>query len=295
MADELVSEFEIIIQFDKEKARPEVLFASMSEMVSAFYKIDETLANVLDAKVRFNFVLEKVENGSLKAKFVRFLKSFDSNDVQNLDYKKMAGKYLDSGRLKVIEMLNNETITPEVVSDFEKELMDSAKPLLPKGKSPIPLSKNDLINGLEKSVFASAMLGDGERITYIEGKDRVDIKNTVSIDQKLYDIKFLANGKRTERGTILKVKKADLLGTSKWEFLSEGKTLKANIKDEDWLNQYHRKMVRVDPGDSLKVVWEYEIYSDGGKPSATNHTITKVVEVIPGQYEDQQRLFREEG
>ena len=291
MEDELVSEFEIIIQFDKEIARPDVLFASMSEMVSAFYKIDETLANVLDAKVRFNFVLEKVENGSLKAKFVRFLKSFDSNDVQNLDYKKMAGKFLDKGRLKVIELLGNETITPEIVSDFEKEIMDSAKPLLRKGKEPLPLSRNDLIYGLEKSVSASAMLGAGEKITYISNDEKVEIKNTVTFDQKLYEVNFLVNGKRTEKGMTLKVKKADLLGTSKWEFLAEGKPLKAKIVDKSWLDDYHRKVVHVDPGDSLKVVWEYEIVAENGKPAATNHTITKVVEVIRGEFEDQQDLI----
>ena len=291
MANDLISEFQIIIKYDKDNSRPDVLFSSMSEMISAFYKIDETLVNVLGQKVRFNFVLENVENGSIKATIARFLKSFDSEDVQNLDHKKLIGKFIDKGRLRVIEMLDKDEITPELVSEFEKEIMDSAKPLLPKGVEPSPISRTDLIDGIERSVSASAMLGAGEKITYQMDGNKIDIQKSVTIDQKLYDVKFLANGKRTEQGTILKVKKADLLGTSKWEFLFEGKSLKAGIKDVNWLNRYHKKAVHVDPGDSLKVVWEYEIVSAKGKPSATEHTIIRVVEVLPGEYEDQQELL----
>jgi hypothetical protein len=51
---------------------------------------------------------------------------------------------------------------------------------------------------------------------------------------------------------ILKVKKPDYLGESKWEFKHENKTIPMKILDIDWLKAFQNREIDIRPGDSIR-------------------------------------------
>jgi len=51
---------------------------------------------------------------------------------------------------------------------------------------------------------------------------------------------------------ILKVKKPDYLGDSKWEFKYENRKLEAKIKNSKWLSDYQQGKIDIRPGSSLR-------------------------------------------
>jgi len=88
----------------------------------------------------------------------------------------------------------------------------------------------------------------------------------------------------TSHGTVeLLLKKPDLLGDSKWEFILD-KTIKVTIKDEEFLEKVHSKKIKqLYCGVKIKCILEIKI--EMGKKyevirGSEKYTITKVLEII---------------
>ncbi len=60
---------------------------------------------------------------------------------------------------------------------------------------------------------------------------------------------------------ILKVKKPDYLGTSKWEFVFEH-AIEAKILDVDWLVRFQNRREDVRPGDAIRAEVLTEVSTD---------------------------------
>ena len=91
---------------------------------------------------------------------------------------------------------------------------------------------------------------------------------------------------------ILKIKKPDYLGDSKWEFRHRKEAINARIEDAEWMNRFRNREIALKPGDSIKATVNIEVkYDFDREVTAVNHTITKIIEVIISKPNAQSNLF----
>jgi hypothetical protein len=95
-----------------------------------------------------------------------------------------------------------------------------------------------------------------------------------------------------ESEMILKVKKPDYLGESKWDFRHGGRSFPAKISHSKWLEEFQNREKDVRPGDSIRAKVEVvNKYDYDGELVGTDYTILDVMEVIPGPKPNQVELF----
>ena len=83
------------------------------------------------------------------------------------------------------------------------------------------------------------------------------------------------------RPLILKIKKPDYLGLSKWEFKHNKNKIDANITDLNWMERFHNKELNIGPGDSLEVkMHTTDCYDSKGTLISTDNVIIEVVDII---------------
>lgn len=81
------NQFEIYIDYDKESENPERVFLSLAKLVSEFSNFDNLVCESLPVKVNNRIVLDKVEDGSVKAVFRQLIELVDDESLANLDLK----------------------------------------------------------------------------------------------------------------------------------------------------------------------------------------------------------------
>ena len=85
----------------------------------------------------------------------------------------------------------------------------------------------------------------------------------------------------TETTEVIKPKKVDLLGESKWDCIWNGSTREMKVEDKEWLDKIHLRQVDIQSGDSLKVKLTTTYGYDKDSKTRTTYTITKVLGIIP--------------
>ena len=87
----------------------------------------------------------------------------------------------------------------------------------------------------------------------------------------------------SEGERILKVKKPDYLGNSKWGFKYGQHMIEAKVLDDDWLKNFQNNHHTLNPGDSLRVIlFEKVAYGYDNEVVHTEFEVIEVMEVIPG-------------
>ena len=90
---------------------------------------------------------------------------------------------------------------------------------------------------------------------------------------------------------ILFVKKPDYLGTSRWEFRYQQKSLLVKIEDEGWLDGFQARRNVLCPGDALQCRVRIEtLYDFDNRHIATRHFIEKVEKILENQQGQQDML-----
>jgi hypothetical protein len=80
---------------------------------------------------------------------------------------------------------------------------------------------------------------------------------------------------------ILKLRKPDFLGESRWEFRWEDHYMEAGIADKEWLRRFQERAFDIRPGDALKVEIESTVnYGYDGEVISTSYTILEVIDVV---------------
>ncbi len=90
---------------------------------------------------------------------------------------------------------------------------------------------------------------------------------------------------------ILKVKKPDFLGDSKWEFVHES-AIEAKLLDDQWLAKFRNNEIPLQPGSALRVLMHVEVeYGYDKELVSRKYQIVKVYEVIPPPPHEQALLL----
>lgn len=282
-------QIEIRIEFERGTGDPSRVFRAMAGLIESTQTLDSHLALSIGASVRTTLVLQDVEAASLKAKLRTIVQAIPDEAVKDGEIKKLIGHFLLKAKHRVVDWCGDrDTITNRSeVKRLQTDIHDLAE-----------LSNIKQIPAYA-SIDIATLLSDITAIkgalNYLGARDLASLKssegasnynpNLVVPDNVVRELvtreTHASTGKR-----ILKVKKPDYLGASKWGFQYGGHMIEAKVLDQNWLSRFQNKQAHVHPGDSLLVVFREEVsYGFDSNVVHTEYEVMEVVSVIPGQSE----------
>ena len=287
--------FEIKVEFKRGKGEPARVFRTMTGLIESIQALDQHLSATLSTRIRTKLLLQDIEAGSLISKLVNIIEDVPDEALKEGDYKKVIGQYLHRAKHKILDWCSkrNEIKDRGEIKELQGEIVELAKetdikrlPAYP------PIESGTLLSDMSciRSSLDNLEETDAASLTSDEGTSQFN-KSLVFSDDVVRELMtretIVSKGER-----ILKVKKPDYLGSSKWLFKHSGYLVDAKISDEAWLRRFQTKVVSVQPGDSLRaIVREETLYGYDSEIVRTNYEILEVLEVIPAPKVIQENLF----
>lgn len=284
MNKDLKGDFCIVIDFDKSSENPERVFVAMSSLITAFKDFDRCLIHSIDNKIQPVLLLEDIETGSLKTWLRQVLNSLDDDALKKLDWKPLVGQYLVKAKYILINFLEKKTKINDAkeIKELQKDLFQLAEDTnVREFPAYSPIKPAELIESINNVNHALDNLNEKDSAYYISspGTATFNLEFSFSPDE-IEDLLTKDTLENTVK-MILKVKKPDYLGTSKWEFKHENRTISAKISDEIWLKRFQNRQEDVRPGDSIKGDVKVIVkYGHDQTVIATQHDIISIDYVI---------------
>ncbi|GAO35311.1 hypothetical protein SCT_0696 [Sulfuricella sp. T08] len=286
MADESSDLIEIRIEFERGAGDPTRVFRAMAGLIESTQLLDSHLALIIGANVRTALVLQDVEAASLKAKLKTIIEEIPDEAVKAGDVKKVIGHFLFKAKHKILDWCSERNSIKDrgeikqLEADIHALAEQSDIKVLPAYAS---LETATLLSDINSVKGALEYLENNDVATFKSplGSSEFNPELTVPDDvvRELITRETIAS--KGER--ILKVKKPDYLGSSKWVFKYGGHLIEAKVIDGEWLNRFQNNHDPVFPGDSLRVVLREEAsYGYDNEIVHTDYEVVQVVEVIRG-------------
>ena len=257
MKKEIVSKYEIKLEFDPKTENPSRLFNSFAELIDSVSQLDTVLSKSVNTSISSKIYLDDIEKGSLIAKLWNELTISEDGKIDDLIDPQPAKEFLEEARSQSLGFLTDGKST---VEDLE-QLSEKIKTIAQEKKidktfdysDPNPI---DLANSLNSINNSTNKLSDVEKFTFKSenGKGTSEIsKGTPKIDIEAVETALTQEELTNESVLFYKIKKPDFLGDSQWDFKLGTRTVKVKILHEKWLDKFHKGEAVVVPGDSLKV------------------------------------------
>lgn len=276
------------IDFAKGTEDPARVFRSLSEFTKFCQSLDKSLVRSLNIDAEPILILDDIEQGSI----ISWLKNnFKSSDKERfrVDILDEINIYLNKARRAFINFLSERDTIGNLAeaTKLQTELLSLAQNS-GIGKFTIcgPVNHKELLESAENYQLALCELTLADKAYYLTANESFPINVNFRFSKdKIEDI-LLDRTLEAEREMILKIKKPDYLGDSKWVFRHGRKTIEAKVNDLEWMRSFRRREVPVIPGDSFRaIVKTVTKYDFNGEVLSEQSTIQKVIEVIPDIYE----------
>jgi hypothetical protein len=145
--------------------------------------------------------------------------------------------------------------------------------------TPIPTSS--LLGSLQQVGDAVANLRPGDSVVYSSHAGRTEVNREFRLlsDQKE---RLMSDEITSSEATlVLVVKKPDFLGSSRWEFKYDSRTIEAKMLDEKWLRAFQAGAEVVPPRAAILARVRTEmVRSHDGTLTSTRYYVDEVVRVI---------------
>lgn len=276
-------DFGIEIDFDKDSLDPARVFRAMSGLIDSFQTLDRSLAGSIDVSIQPVLMLEDIEAGSLKAWLRSALLSADDQALKSGEWKRIVGNYLVKAKYIVLRFLEDKEklSNREDIARLQRELMTVAEETevrwIP-AYNPVPLPR--LLGSIQSVNEAVGHLGQKDKAKFISEDGEANLNLTLQFSISEMEELLTSEIIPSDSIMILKVKKPDYLGESKWEFVF-GRGIEAKILDLEWLARFQNRTEDVRPGDALRASVRTEVrYGYQGDVVGTSYSILKVIEVI---------------
>jgi hypothetical protein len=289
------ADFCLEIQFEKNSENPSRVFRTMTELIETMQFLDQALIKSIDIKIEPIMLLEDIESGSVKAWLAQLIKRMPDEALYQLDWKPIIGQYLVKGKRFIIKWCEGKTsiTNTEQVSELRTELVTLAREtnirMLPDYQE---ITTRELITGIQRITENTAHLSKQDRASYYSADaDRVDFNLDLYITPESIQTLLAKEIMKSESEMIVKVKKPDYLGESKWECKHGKFHIDLTIADKEWLKRFQNREILVQPQDSLRgrVLIE-NIYDENNELIDTYYTMVQVLDVISAQNPNQGQL-----
>ncbi|HUT17462.1 MAG TPA: hypothetical protein VMW84_04105 [Acidobacteriota bacterium] len=298
MTDELKSDFCIEIDFERGSfERPSRVFEAMAGLIEGMQALDIKLAQAIYVRLRPELVLEEIEAGSIRSWLRNRIIETDDEALEKLDYKKIIGDYLVKAKYRVLERLKDrDSLEESKVKELQGELQQLAEETkVRKIPSYGIVRRRVLAEFWIKTSESTAVLGERDVARYISTPGQIVLPKGSVLPDEIKEEILTQEISTSETVLLLKVKKPDYLGQSRWLFHYDGHPIEASIEDKDWLESFQNSDIIVRPGDSLKASLKTEVKKGFDKEDVSvRYYVTKVIDVVVGDKGTQGSLFQED-
>ncbi|NEP80998.1 MAG: hypothetical protein F6K39_24255 [Okeania sp. SIO3B3] len=277
-----MADFGYKIDFARETEDPGRVFRAMLGLIEFSKVTDNTLIKYLDVEIESTLVLDNIEQGSFIVWLKNILKSVDDNQEINIQ---SVSSYLVKAKSEIIQFISDrDTIKDN--SEF-LELEERLKLLAQETESnPLDIyqapNEKDLLSSIDKFGKASSELQKADKLSYLTKDSSFLINRNFSLSEESKENLLFKEVSKNEYEMVLKIKKPDYLGESKWIFKHRKRRIEAKIGDLEWLESFRSRDVLIFPGTAIKAIVEViDKYDFSGKLISTQYTIQKVIEIIP--------------
>ncbi|MBE9141724.1 hypothetical protein [Planktothrix mougeotii] len=286
------ADFGFKIEFVTNTQNPERIFNTFLKLIEFSRVTDKYLIKSLDIDIEVNLILKNIEQGSIIIWLQNFL---DNKKFPEINERGIIA-YLIQAKSIIIEFLDTRNTIKSSTELLElQERLRSLATITETNQFGIytPPNNKDLLSSIDLFQRASSELQESEKLYYIAGKSQVSMNQNFNLSPNEQEKLLIGDCIRNELEMILKVKKPDYLGESKWEFRYAKKTIKVKINDLEWLEDFRHKKIIIAPGDAIKAIIEVITTYDYQGEVTSNYTLQKVLEVIPTPPTQQLSLFGE--
>lgn len=298
MRETLESDFCLEIDFEKDvPGNPSRVFKAMSGLIDGMILIDSSLVQTIDVKIQTQLILRKIEAGSLKSWFRNLIEIADDESLKSGKFKSILGRYLLESKHWILKYLKDEESLKE---PNIKELQDKLQTIAEKTEvkripSYAPVKREKLVEFSVKTLESTSLLSEKDSAKYISSHGEITLPKGQPISDEM-KLEILTEEKIIDVTTlVLRVKKPDYLGESRWLFQLDKHPLEAKIEDKEWLSAFQERTILVRPGDSLKARVRTELKKGyDGKDVGVRYDVIQVIEVIPASNSKQSTFFSED-
>ncbi len=288
------ADFAIEIDFVRDTPDPARVFRSMTQLIDTFQKFDRELVRTIDVNIQPVLLLENVEAGSIRSWLRAALESVDDTALKEGEWKKVVGRYLVKAKYLTINFLSKRTEIKgkEELTALQGEILAAAEETgvkrIPAYSSP---SSTLLVKTMSDMASSLAVLQQGDRAKFqTRDGDSVDFNLSIRVVPETLNQLLIERSLANEQEMILKIKKPDFLGDSRWEFVHET-IFEAKVLDDDWLRRFRNNEFTLQPGSAIRALVRVEIgYGYEREIVSQKREIVKVYEVIPPPPHEQSKL-----
>lgn len=289
------ADFAIYVDFDRDSPRPQRIFQAIDGLITAFERLDKTLAGSIDSSIETVLVLEDIEAGSLKVWLRNKLMQTDDQALHHIDWKPLVGKYLVAAKYAFIQWVNDEEKRghPGSLAELRQSFLTLAQQTdikrIPSYGVP---SAADVLASTDDLSKALSKLSPNDKAQFISDEGSADFD--LRLDWGGLELVSLSVRETITlplSQMILAVRRPDYLGDAQWEFRLGKKTVRAKITDGPWLRKFQTREIDVRPGDALRCNVRHEMqYGYDNELISESFSIEEIVEVLENRYK-QQDLF----
>lgn len=287
--------FELTVEFQRGSGDPSRVFKAMTGLIESVQSLDQHLSVSISPSVQTKLILQDIQAGSLKAKLKNVIEKLPDEALKEGEIKQIIGHFLVKAKHKVLDWCSDkkEISKRDEIKPLENEIKQLAEETdikyLPAYTAPDPETLLLDINGFREALLN---LDEEDSAIYVSEEGVSPFNKKLDISSEIVREVLTKETIISESEKILKVKKPDYLGYSMWSFKYQGRSIDAKILDEVWLKDFHKKMVTVQPGDSLRgFVKEKVSYGYNNEVIHTLFEVLKIIEVIPAPVEVQRKLI----
>lgn len=278
MKKEIISKYEIKLEFDPKTENPSRLFNSFAELIDSVSQLDTVISKSVNTSVALKIYLDDIEKGSLIAKLWNELAISEDGKIDDLNDPEKVKEFIEEARSESLGFLNEGKSSVEELEELSTSINEIAKSKeIDKTFDYAEPNLIDLANSLNAINNSTNKLSENEKFTFKSEDDQTKelSSGTPKIDIEAVETALTQEEIRNESELFYKIKKPDFLGDSQWEFKHGNRTVKVKILHEDWLDRFHKGEVVVVPGDSLRVkVLQTSKYNRNG------YLISETIEII---------------
>ncbi len=275
--------YEIKLNFKPGLEKPSRIFSSLAKIIESVKRTDEILGKSINCKVHTKQVLDEISTGSIITKICEFIE-IEDNAFCNEETNQKVENYFNKSKKEIVKALENGSIekSSDVNTLAEKIERIANNEKLPENLGFTKPNPIELLTNLHKIADSTAELTNEEFIEF-KASDGEQIKLLPNTKIFIESIKeeMISKTIPSDRILILKIKKPDYLGESKWEFRHRNSPVFAKIIDEEWMRKFHTKEIVIGPGDALEVDMQtIDNYDVKGNLISSEHNIKKIIDVI---------------